>query len=170
MLPVAVGPVTVGTLFELLAGRLAVRLARPVLLRVHATSGGNPLYALELARALDRLEIVVRPGAPLPVPTSLDALVTERVRSLPRDVALIAAATAASWRFTDEGLDPGRAGARGAGRARGRRRAGRPGRLTVLGGPRTVRAAHPLMSAAAYAALPAAERRALHQRLAEEHR
>ncbi len=106
VLPVAVGPVTVSTLAELLADRLAVRLTRPVLLRVHATSGGNPLYAIELARALDRLEIVVRPGAPLPVPTSLGALVTERVRSLPRDVALIAAATAASWRFTDEGLDP----------------------------------------------------------------
>ena len=69
VLSVAVGPVTVGALFELLAGRLAVRLTRPVLLRVHATSGGNPLYALELARALDRLEIVVtRPGVPLPVP------------------------------------------------------------------------------------------------------
>src|SRR6202044_1070979 len=93
-------------LFELLAGRLAVRLPRPVLLRVHATSGGNPLYALELARALDRLEIVVTPGMPLPVPTSLDALVAERVRSLSRDVLLIAAGTAASWRFTDEGLDP----------------------------------------------------------------
>src|ERR1700733_6377533 len=55
VLSVAVGPVTVATLFELLSGRLTVRLARPVLMRVHATSGGNPLYALELARALDRL-------------------------------------------------------------------------------------------------------------------
>ena len=86
VLSVGVGPVTVGALFELLAARLAVRLARPVLLRVHVTCGGNPLYALELARALDRLEIVPRPGVPLPVPTSLDGLVAERVRSLPPDV------------------------------------------------------------------------------------
>jgi DNA-binding CsgD family transcriptional regulator len=35
----------------------------------------------------------------------------------------------------------------------------------VLGGLRVVRAAHPLVSAAAYAALPDADRRALHQRL-----
>jgi DNA-binding CsgD family transcriptional regulator len=166
VLSIAVGPVTVAALFELLSGRLAVRLARPVLMRVHATSGGNPLYALELARALDRLEIVVTPGIPLPVPTSLDALVAERVRSLSRDVLLIAAGTAASWRFTDEGLEPGALErAELAGVVFVDEPAG-PGGLTVFGGPRTVRAAHPLMSAAAYAALPAGERRALHRRLA----
>jgi hypothetical protein len=52
------------------------------------------------------LEIVVAPGVPLPVPTGLDALVAERVRSLPRDVLLIAAGTA-TWRFTGDGLEPG---------------------------------------------------------------
>jgi DNA-binding NarL/FixJ family response regulator len=159
VLSVGVGPVTVGALFELLAARLTVQLARPVLLRVHATSGGNPLYALELARALDRLEIVPRPGVPLPVPTSLDELVAERVRSLPPDVRQIAAGTAASWRFTDAGLEPGAV-----------ERAVLAGLVVVdepllLGEPRIVRAAHPLVSAAAYAALPAAERRTLHQRL-----
>jgi DNA-binding CsgD family transcriptional regulator len=167
VLSITVGPVTVGALFELLADRLAVRLPRPVLLRVHAASGGNPLYALELARALDRLEIAVTPGLPLPVPTSLDALVAERVRSLPRDVLLIAAGTAASWRFTDEGLEPGaleRAELAGLVIVD---EPAVPGGVTVLGGPRVVRAAHPLMSAAAYAALPATERRALHRRLAD---
>jgi DNA-binding CsgD family transcriptional regulator len=159
VLPVGVGPVTVGALFELLAARLTVRLARPVLLRVHETSGGNPLYALELARALDGLEIVPRPGVPLPVPTSLDGLVAERVRSLPPAVLQIAAATAAAWRFTDAGLDPG--AVEGAVRA-GLVVVDEP---EVLGGPRLVRAAHPLVSAAAYAALPATERRELHQRL-----
>jgi DNA-binding CsgD family transcriptional regulator len=159
VLSVAVGPVTVGALFELLAARLAVRLARPVLMRVHVTSGGNPLYALELARALDRLEIVPRPGVPLPVPTSLDGLVAERVRSLPPAVLKIAAGTAASWRFTDAGLAPGVV-----------ERAVLAGLVVideppVLGGPQIVRAAQPLVSAAAYAALPAADRRALHRRL-----
>jgi DNA-binding NarL/FixJ family response regulator len=159
ILPVAVGPVTVGALFELLATRLEVRLARPVLLRVHATSGGNPLYALELARALDRLEIEPRPGVPLPVPTSLDGLVADRVRSLPADILEIAAGTAAAWRFTDAGLEPSAL-----------QRAVVAGVVVVgqsaeLGGPKLVRAAHPLVSAAAYAALPAAGRQELHQRL-----
>jgi DNA-binding CsgD family transcriptional regulator len=156
---VRVGPVTVGALFELLADRLAVRLARPVLLRVHETSGGNPLYALELARALDRLEIVPRPGVPLPVPTSLDELVAARVRSVSPEVLRIAAATAAAWRFTDAGLEPGAL-----------EHAVRAGLVIVdepliLGRPRIVRAAHPLVSAAAYAALTAQDRRTLHQRL-----
>ena len=159
VLPIGVGPVTVGALFELLAARLEVRLARPILLRVHATSGGNPLYALELARALARLEIVPQPGVPLPVPTSLDGLVAERVRSVPPEILQIAAGTAASWRFTDAGLDPGAV-----------ERAVLAGLVAVdeppvRGDPRIVRAAHPLVGAAAYAALPATTRRALHQRL-----
>ncbi|HEY5355373.1 MAG TPA: LuxR C-terminal-related transcriptional regulator [Streptosporangiaceae bacterium] len=159
VLPIGVGPVSVGALFELLAARLAVQLARPVLLRVHTTSGGNPLYALELARALDRLEIVPRPGVPMPVPTSLDGLVGDRIRSLTPDVLEIAAGTAAAWRFTDAGLDPDAL-----------QRAVLAGLVVIdeppeLGDPQIVRAAHPLVSAAAYAALPAAGRRALHQRL-----
>jgi tetratricopeptide (TPR) repeat protein len=159
VLPIAVGPVSVGALFELLAARLAVRLARPVLLRVHTTSGGNPLYALELARALDRLEIVPRPGVPMPVPTSLDGLVGDRIRSLAPDVREIAAGTAAAWRFTDAGLDPDAL-----------QRAVLAGLVVIdeppeLGDPQIVRAAHPLVSAAAYAAMPAPGRRALHQRL-----
>jgi DNA-binding CsgD family transcriptional regulator len=116
--------------------------------------------ALELARALDRLEIVPRPGVPLPVPDSLDALVADRVRSLPPEVLEIAAGTAAAWRLTDAGLDPGavqRAVAAGVAAV---------DQPAALGRPRIVRAAHPLVSAAAYAALPAAGRQALHQRLA----
>ncbi len=155
----AVGPVTVGALFELLAVGWRPRLTRPVLLRVHATSGGNPLYALELARALARLEIVPRPGVPLPVPTSLDGLVAERVASVPAEILQIAAGTAASWRFTDAGLDPGAWSERC---SPGSSPSDEP---LVLGDPRVVRAAHPLVGAAAYAALPPTARRALHQRL-----
>jgi DNA-binding CsgD family transcriptional regulator len=159
VLTVRTGPVTVGALFEMLAARLGTRLDRPVLLRVHATSGGNPLYAIELARALGRMEIVPRPGIPLPVPSSLEALVADRVRSLQPDVLAIAAGAAASWRLTDAGLDPDaldRAVSAGVVVA---------DESPVLGGRRIVRPAHPLVSAAAYAALPEAARRGLHQRL-----
>ena len=161
VLQVDVGPMTVGALFELLAVRLGLRLARPVLLRVHQTSGGNPLYALELARALDRLEIVPRAGVPLAVPSSLDELVAERVRSSRPDELQIAAGTAASARFTDAGLA---AAAVDRAVAAGLVVADEP---VVLNGHRIIRAAHPLVGAAAYAALPAAGRRALHRRLAD---
>ncbi len=160
VLPVDVGPMSVGALYELLAARLGLRLARPVLLRVHLTSGGNPLYALELARSLARLEIVPQAGVPLAVPSSLEELVADRVRRSRPDELEIAAATAASSRFTDAGLGSGALD-----------RAVTAGLVVVdeplvLGSARIIRAAHPLVGAAAYAALPAAGRRALHRRLA----
>ncbi|HEY1489148.1 MAG TPA: AAA family ATPase [Micromonosporaceae bacterium] len=148
-----VRPMTVGSLYELIAVRLGVRLVRPVLLRVHETSGGNPLYALELARAIERLEISPTAGVPLPVPTGLTALVEDRIRSLPGDVLEVAAGTAAVWRFADAGVDTDALAAAVA-----------AGVVTVDAG--TVRSTHPLLGAAAYAALPADRRRALHARLA----
>ncbi len=154
-----VGPLTLGALFELLTSRAGARLARPLLLRVHETSGGNPLYALELARALDRLEIRAPPGGPLPVPTGLTSLVNARIRELPEDVRAVVAATAAAWRVTADSQDPAAV------------EAARRADLIITGepdsaGPPVIRAAHPLLSAAAYESLPAARRRALHERLA----
>jgi DNA-binding CsgD family transcriptional regulator len=155
-----VGPLSVGALFELLKDRTGIRLARPLLLRVHETSGGNPLYALELARALDRVEITPQPGSPLPVPTSLTALVDARVRDLDDDVREIVAATAAAWRFTGTATEVDAI-----------ERAVRAGLVVVdeatrSGGSRVVRSTHPLLGAAAYEGLSDQRRRALHERLA----
>ena len=47
-----VGPLSVGALHRLLQSHLELSLSRPILVRVHATSGGNPFYALEIARAV----------------------------------------------------------------------------------------------------------------------
>jgi DNA-binding CsgD family transcriptional regulator len=46
-----VGPLSIGAIRRIVAQRLGSTLPRPALVRVHAASGGNPLYALELARA-----------------------------------------------------------------------------------------------------------------------
>ena len=54
--------------------------ARPTLLRLHEASGGNPFFALELARALGA---DVDPTQPLPVPATLEALVRARLDGLP---------------------------------------------------------------------------------------
>ena len=48
-----VGPLSVGALHRLLRDRLGRPFARQTLLRIHEQSGGNPFFALELARALD---------------------------------------------------------------------------------------------------------------------
>ena len=157
---IPIGALSLGALFDLLQTRRGIRLARPMLLRVYETSGGNPLYALELARALDRLEISPKAGTPLPVPAGLNALVDARVRDLPAAVADVVAATAAAWRFTATDRD-----------ANAIEQAVAAAMVVVdepamVGGARVIRAAHPLLSAAAYNGLPATRRRQLHARLA----
>jgi ATP/maltotriose-dependent transcriptional regulator MalT len=71
-------------------------LPRPTLVRVHHAALGNPLFALEIVRALLREGEGLQAGEPLPVPDDLDALLLDRIRALPqgtRDTLLIAAAT-----------------------------------------------------------------------------
>jgi DNA-binding CsgD family transcriptional regulator len=76
----SVGPLSVGALHRLLQDRLGRVFARQTLLRIHERSGGNPFFALELARALNA---DVGPFDPLPVPETLDELVRERLAGLP---------------------------------------------------------------------------------------
>ena len=45
----AVSPLSLGSLFLLLRGRLQVELSRPQLVRLREITGGNPFFALELA-------------------------------------------------------------------------------------------------------------------------
>ncbi len=77
----AVGPLSVGAIQVLLRDRLCRVFARPTLLRIHETSGGNPFYAIELARALPA---DLDPTRPLPVPETLDGLLRVRLAGLPK--------------------------------------------------------------------------------------
>jgi DNA-binding CsgD family transcriptional regulator len=91
----SVGPLSVGALHRLLQDRLGRAFARQTLLRIHERSGGNPLFALELARALDA---DVGPFDPLPVPEALDELLRERLAGLPpatHDALVLASALGA---------------------------------------------------------------------------
>ena len=89
------GPFSVGALHRVLAQGLGHTFARPTLVRIAQASGGNPLYALEIARELDRRGDGGTSG--MPIPEGLDGLVRARVRALPertRDALLRAAALA----------------------------------------------------------------------------
>src|SRR5207237_6292195 len=89
------GPLSVAVLHRVLADALGRTFSRPTLVRIARASGGNPLYALEIGRLLDRG--TERDASPLPVPQSLNALVAARVRALPartREALLRAAALA----------------------------------------------------------------------------
>jgi DNA-binding CsgD family transcriptional regulator len=75
-----VGPLSAGALQAVVCERFDRVFPRPTLLRIHEISGGNPFYALEMARALpDELD----PSQPLPIPETLEGLVRARIDALP---------------------------------------------------------------------------------------
>jgi DNA-binding CsgD family transcriptional regulator len=88
------GPLTLAALHHVLKDRFDRPLSRPTLVRIHESSDGNPLFALEIARELGA-PASIDPGAPLPVPEGLRSLVAARIPKLPpraREALLAAAA------------------------------------------------------------------------------
>jgi DNA-binding CsgD family transcriptional regulator len=72
-------PLRVGALHRLIHRRLGLALRRPALIKLAEISGGNPFYALELARALTREgEMQATAGS-----VELDTLLRERLQALP---------------------------------------------------------------------------------------
>ena len=151
-----IGPLSLGAIHRLLQAHLALKLPRPTLLRVHETSGGNPFYALELARALG---VNVDPAQPLRVPETLEGLVRARLAELPpatRESLLLAAAAGrpsselfASLDVAQDVLD----------------QAFVAGVLEVTNG--TIRFTHPLLASVVYHDARADERRRAHGQLAK---
>ncbi|MFE9452368.1 AAA family ATPase [Streptomyces sp. NPDC006739] len=160
-LAVRLGPLSRAQVSQLLDHRGHTGLPRSTVREIHRTSGGNPLFALELGRALTESPTPPRAGEPLPVPTSLRALVLSRLDMLSveaRRTLLVASA----------GARPTPALLHAAGRENAEAECAQAAELGLLStepeGP-TVRFAHPLISAALYAEAPAQERRAAHAAL-----
>ncbi|MFG2695891.1 AAA family ATPase [Kitasatospora sp. NPDC048407] len=86
-LDLPVGPLGERGTGALLRERLGLRLSGLTLGRVHAVSGGNPYYALELGRSLaaggSDAALAADPARPLDVPHRLRALVSARLTELP---------------------------------------------------------------------------------------
>jgi DNA-binding CsgD family transcriptional regulator len=74
-----VGPLSLGALHHLLRDHLGHVFGRPTLVRLSEASRGNPLFAIELGRALLRSGVEIGPGRPLPVPESLRDLIAGRL-------------------------------------------------------------------------------------------
>ena len=151
----SVGPLSVGAIQGLVRDRLGLRFPRPIMLRVHDASGGNPFFALELARTLDAGAAPLDAAQPLPVPASLEHLVGERLRALPeetRKALLVVAVTGSpalelleAAGIDEETLAPAVA-AEVVERANG-----------------LIRFTHPLLASAAIAEATVAERRTAHR-------
>jgi DNA-binding CsgD family transcriptional regulator len=86
LLKVHVGSLSSSDLHRIVVARFGQALPRHTLLRLHAASAGNPLFAIEIARAMLEGALAAAPGDPLPVPPAVDELLRARVERLPRRV------------------------------------------------------------------------------------
>jgi DNA-binding CsgD family transcriptional regulator len=158
---VVVCPLGAGALHRVIQDETGIVLPRPVLAEVHEAAGGNPLYAIEIVRMLQRTGASVEPGQPLPVPESLQELVRGRVLELPQESRNYLL-TAAALSHPTLSLIEATTGVR--------REAGLvpalDARIVELDGNR-ISFTHPLLAAAAYRAASPVRRAEVHARLAE---
>jgi DNA-binding CsgD family transcriptional regulator len=157
---ITVGPLSVGALHAVVCARLKRSFPRPTMTRIHEVSAGNPLYAIELARALDSHAASFEVG----LPNTLAELVHARIGSLDAEARAVLLATACLASPTLElvaramDVDVQRVVAGLAG-------AEDKGVVTIEGN--RLRFAHPLLATGVYTDAMPAQRRAMHRRLAE---
>ena len=150
-----VGPLPVSVLDQLLRERFGLALSRPSLQRLQRVCGGNPFYALELARVLPT-GATLAPGEALQLPTSLIGLLRGRLQQVPeraRGLLLAAAALAKPTVALLEQVGGGLDKALAAGIVE------RDGEL--------VRFSHPLLGSLVYADASQRQRHQIHRLLAE---
>ena len=158
---IAPRPLSLAALHHMVKSRLGTSFPRPLLARLADASGGNPFYALEMARALAP-HGDLNPTQPLPVPRDLEELVVSRIRTLSppaRQLALAAAATSQPTRSVLASALPADTDFGAA-----LLEAEEDGVLTS-GGDR-IRFQHPLLASVIYRSASAERRRQLHKRLA----
>ena len=91
------GPLSIAALHQVILEALGKSFTRPVLMRIHQAAGGNPFYALEIAREILRIG-PPPPGRPLPVPKDHRDLALLRLGRLPRSTRDVLAQIAAMSR------------------------------------------------------------------------
>jgi tetratricopeptide (TPR) repeat protein len=153
------GPLTVDATHRLIRERLGLVLSRPTVRRVHQLSGGNPFFALEIARS-PALEGLARGDNPS-VPATLRDLLLDRVGGLSKPTRETIIAVSLLSQPTEElleravGPEVARRGLRGAVAAEVIETKGKDLRLT-----------HPLLGSVLYEQLSPTRQRQLHGELA----
>jgi DNA-binding CsgD family transcriptional regulator len=160
---VVLGSLSLASLHHIVRERLGTSPTRPMIARIAEASGGNPFFAIEIARA--GAGRAAGPGGhgPLPVPQSVQKLAAERVNALSGAAREAVLVTAALSRPTADAvmaaLPDGLAGGAALAEAED------AGVLVTEHG--RIRFTHPLLASAVYASVSEARRHALHRRLAE---
>ncbi|OBF36268.1 LuxR family transcriptional regulator [Mycobacterium sp. ACS1612] len=153
-------PMGIHDLHTAVSKRLRRSFSRPTMGRIHAESGGNPFYAIELARAIAERT----PGVDTSLPSTLADVVQTRLNGLDSDVhdALLAASCLASPTVElvssatikdDNRLIELLESAESKG-------------IITIDGNR-IQFAHPLLARGVYTEAAPARRRTMHRRLAE---
>lgn len=159
----AVGPLDGDALDELFRSRLGGSFPRPVLRQIEAASGGNPLFALEIAKGILRGDVSAEPGEHLPVPDTLQELIRDRLGALSADVRDVLSAAAALSDPTLEMLE--RAAPTEMPTLRAVEEAIEAGIVELSG--QSLQFSHPLFASTLYHQITPKRRRALHRRLAD---
>ena len=158
---IALGPLSLSALYHVIHAKLGIVVPRPTLQRIAAASAGNPLLAIELARALAETGARPGPGEPLPVPEETVDLLASRLEKLPERSreAMLACALLSdpTIDLLEQALGPS------AGESLGR---AREADLVEIRRDR-IRFVHPLVGAVLASSVLPAKRRAMHRRLAE---
>ena len=157
---VELGPLSLGAMRRLLS-TIVTTIPRPALRRIHEVSGGNPLFAMELARSFRDGDGFPSPGT-MSFPDSLQAAIDDRLESAPDELMPLLEAVSAVGRSSVRELQeilPAK---------------DVPALLTIAEQCRIlvveenleVRFSHPLMSSAVYSRIRPLARRSLHAALA----
>jgi DNA-binding CsgD family transcriptional regulator len=155
-----VSPLSLGALHALISARLGRSFPRPTMVRIAEISGGNPFYALELARAIDVGSSNARSG----LPGTLAELMRLRIGRLDAGAKdlLLAAASVANPTIELLAQVTGTTSERVAELLS---EAQAKGIIAIDGN--AVRYSHPLLARSVYTDASPAERRAMHRLLAE---
>jgi tetratricopeptide (TPR) repeat protein len=154
---------SLASLHHIVRERLGGTPTRPVIARVAEASGGNPFFAIEIARALASRRGGSDERGPLPVPQSVQRLASERISALSataREAVLVAASLSRPTIGAIAAALPSDSGGTAA-----VLEAEDAGILVSERG--RVRFAHPLLASAVYGSVSETQRRVLHRRLAE---
>ncbi|KUH93636.1 LuxR family transcriptional regulator [Mycolicibacterium acapulense] len=153
-------PLNVQDLHQAVSTRLRRPFSRPTIGRIHQVSGGNPFYAIELARSLDERA----PGIDASLPRTLTDVVRTRLGSLDTDVhdALLAASCLAAP--TVELVS--KATTNDEDRLVELLEIAESKGIIAIDGNR-IRFAHPLLASGVYTEASPGRRRSMHRRLAE---
>lgn len=154
-----VGPLDASTIGRIIIQRLGSELPINVLRKIRQVSGGNPFFALEIARAITEGESSEEFGA-LPVPIDLRQTLRRRLASLSRSAHRMLLFASASPHPTVGSLSTA-----GAGAPAGLEDAVTAGIVETEGD--SVRFTHPLFASVVYGDATSEERRSVHEKLAE---